>query len=87
MSKRRREEDPFCLRCIAYGRTRMVTSTHHIEKIKDAPDKRLDDENTMPSCTPCHAYLDTLYDRDRESYWAEIKRIRESIQRSDSTMP
>lgn len=57
----------------------MTTSTHHIEKIKDAPDKRLDEDNTLPSCDMCHAYLDALYESDREQYWTEIKRIRDAV--------
>lgn len=61
----------------------MFDSAHHIEKVKDAPEKRLDEENVMSVCTPCHAHLDALYERDREQYWIEIRRIREAVRGND----
>lgn len=48
-------ETPLCEDCLASGRTTMATEAHHLEKIKDRPDLRLDIGNLMSLCKPCHA--------------------------------
>lgn len=32
----------------------LATEVHHIEEVKDCPEKRLDESNLIPLCTKCH---------------------------------
>jgi 5-methylcytosine-specific restriction protein A len=45
-------EHPLCVDCLPI--VTPATELHHIEKIKDAPHKRLDWDNIIPLCDACH---------------------------------
>lgn len=49
------QADPLCEDCDRNDRSTEATEVHHIRKIKDAPELRLDLDNLMSLCTPCHA--------------------------------
>ena len=78
---------PVCVLCWHKGITTIPTiadplASHHIEKIRDAPEKRLDLSNVVSVCKECHVALDTLYETDRASYRAvaaELVNIRDSL--------
>lgn len=76
LTQRIAAERPLCEVCEAEGMVKPADHRHHIEKIKDAPHKRLDAKNIMSVCERHHAELDQLYDRDRASYWTAIQHVR-----------
>ena len=45
---------PLCMDCEAVGIVRAATDVHHVAKIADRPDLRLDHRNLMSLCTTCH---------------------------------
>lgn len=45
---------PLCMDCEKQGRTTPAVDVHHIEKISDAPERRLDAANLMALCRACH---------------------------------
>jgi 5-methylcytosine-specific restriction protein A len=47
-------ENPLCEDCEANGRATPATELHHKVKIRHDPTRRLDRENTVPLCDPCH---------------------------------
>lgn len=47
-----------CEDCLAKGIVRPATDGHHVEKITDAPEKRLDVGNVRCLCKACHDAYD-----------------------------
>ena len=45
---------PLCIDCRRRDVTRPVDEVHHVEKIRDRPDLRLDRTNLAPLCEECH---------------------------------
>ena len=50
--------NPLCERCEKEGRTRVAIQVHHILKVRQHPDLRLQFKNLMSVCIPCHVELD-----------------------------
>ncbi len=48
-------EHPLCADCMQHGVTRAATDVHHVAKIVDSPDRRLDPANLMSLCQECHS--------------------------------
>lgn len=48
------KEHPLCEDCLRYGVYTPAQEVHHIEKVKDRPDRRLDPTNLMALCKACH---------------------------------
>jgi 5-methylcytosine-specific restriction protein A len=46
---------PLCSDCLKVKRVVPATDVHHIAKVADAPDKRLDLDNLMSLCHSCHS--------------------------------
>ncbi len=46
--------NPLCKDCESKGIARPATEVHHVTKIKDDAERRLDVENLMPLCGECH---------------------------------
>lgn len=49
---------PLCENCLLEGRTAPAVDVHHIVKIRDRPDLRMDENNVMSVCRTCHKRLD-----------------------------
>tara|TARA_Y100000310_G_scaffold260573_1_gene269549 strand:+ start:1743 stop:1898 length:156 start_codon:yes stop_codon:yes gene_type:complete len=50
--------------------------------VKDAPEKRLDEDNLVNVCPACHGELDALYETDRKAYddlAKQLKATRETL--------
>jgi len=47
--------NPLCVDCHAAGLVKPAEEVHHIAKVRDRPDLRLDDTNLMGLCAPCHS--------------------------------
>lgn len=50
--------NPLCEMCEAEGRVTETQEVHHIESVKDAPDKRLVIQNTIALCRSHHRQLE-----------------------------
>ncbi|MBM3762429.1 MAG: HNH endonuclease [Acidobacteria bacterium] len=48
-------ESPLCVDCLANGRSVPASEVHHVERLRDAPARRLDPSNLMALCKPCHS--------------------------------
>jgi len=46
--------NPLCHDCSESGRVTIAKEVHHVKKIKDRPDLRLDERNLMTLCKRCH---------------------------------
>jgi 5-methylcytosine-specific restriction protein A len=46
---------PLCQDCAATGLTVAASEVHHVAKIRDRPDLRLDPTNVMCLCEACHS--------------------------------
>jgi hypothetical protein len=46
---------------------------HHIEKIRDAPDKRLDIQNTMAVCHGCHEEVEGMSWVELQSFLLQLE--------------
>ena len=60
-SERYRKCFPLCERCVMlYGTigASPARSMHHIESIKDAPEKRMEPSNWLAVCEPCHEAIE-----------------------------
>lgn len=49
------QEHPLCEDCLSHGRTCIAGQVHHVIKVTVDASKRLDRENLMSLCEPCHA--------------------------------
>lgn len=58
LSERKRATDPLCEHCLSQGRTTPASEVHHIVPIAVAPHLRLDWDNLMSVCHPCHELLE-----------------------------
>ena len=47
-------QHPLCVDCMEQGRATEAEELHHVVKIIDAPERRLDPSNVMPLCSECH---------------------------------
>ncbi|MBV8092091.1 MAG: HNH endonuclease [Acetobacteraceae bacterium] len=47
--------EPLCRDCAAAGRITAATEVHHLVRIRDRPDLRLDRENVVALCKSCHS--------------------------------
>ena len=47
--------EPWCRDCRKHGRWIPAQELHHVAKVADAPERRLDPENVMPLCKRCHS--------------------------------
>lgn len=45
---------PLCRDCEAAGRVTASNEVHHIAKLRERPDLRLDPDNVLALCKPCH---------------------------------
>ena len=45
---------PTCQDCKREGRTRLTKDVHHIQRIEDRPDLRLEESNCVGLCRACH---------------------------------
>ena len=48
-------EHPLCADCEALGRIVAASEVHHVARIADRPDLRLDPGNLVALCQACHA--------------------------------
>lgn len=55
------QRNPLCAECSKRGRIRPAAEVHHIRTIAEAPELRLDPDNLMALCKPCHSSI-TLRD-------------------------
>lgn len=46
--------NPLCAYCLELGHTTAATDVHHVIPIRDAPELRLSDANTIALCKACH---------------------------------
>jgi 5-methylcytosine-specific restriction endonuclease McrA len=58
LSKAKRAANPLCERCERMGLVVVATEVHHIQKVKDRPDRKYDWSNLMSVCRSCHEILD-----------------------------
>lgn len=58
LSESKRANDPLCEHCLRHGRTTPASEVHHIIPITTAPRLRLDYDNLMSVCHPCHKLLE-----------------------------
>jgi 5-methylcytosine-specific restriction endonuclease McrA len=54
LSERIRTEEPLCKDCESVGRIRPATECHHLIKIREAPNERLNLGNVIGLCHECH---------------------------------
>jgi len=47
--------NPLCADCLQNGRAVPAKEVHHVAKVCKEPEKRLDLDNLMSLCRPCHA--------------------------------
>jgi 5-methylcytosine-specific restriction enzyme A len=47
-------ERPLCEDCLACNRLTAATECHHLRKVADRPDLRLDGSNLLSLCRACH---------------------------------
>lgn len=47
-------QHPLCSDCFAEGSVNVASEVHHVVKLKDAPERRLDEVNLMPLCKTHH---------------------------------
>jgi 5-methylcytosine-specific restriction protein A len=58
LSVRYREEHPLCEQCVKSGIATPADEVHHIVPITEAPWLRLEWNNLMALCVPCHRSMD-----------------------------
>lgn len=73
LSERAREEEPLCVVHEARGIVRPAHHRHHIEKIRDAPDKRLDWDNTISVCKDCHKQIEGMGREELKRYLQQLE--------------
>lgn len=73
LSELARQEEPLCKVHEARGIVRPATERHHIEKIRDAPDRRLDFDNTISVCGDCHKEIEGMGREELKRYLQQLK--------------
>ena len=58
LSRRKRIHNPLCEECSRQGMVTAATEVHHIVKIKDRPELRLEWSNLMSVCRDCHERIE-----------------------------
>lgn len=53
-----RRDGCLCQQCKRVGRLTTATEVHHVVKIVDAPELRLEDSNLVSVCRDCHELLE-----------------------------
>jgi 5-methylcytosine-specific restriction endonuclease McrA len=53
--KRILAQHPFCADCLRRGQMTPARDVHHIKKLRDFPQFRLDPRNVMTLCIACHS--------------------------------
>ena len=48
-------EHPLCRDCAGIGMVTAAAEVHHVAKVIDRPDLRLEASNLMPLCKACHS--------------------------------
>ena len=51
---KKQAEFALCRDCLAQDKTTAAQEFHHVQKVKDRPDLRLEESNLMPLCKACH---------------------------------
>jgi len=46
--------EPLCVWCLELGKTEAATEVHHVIPLRDRPDLKLSDANTVSLCKACH---------------------------------
>ena len=72
-SELQRDLRPLCEVCEAAGKVEPTTQMHHIEKIKDAPSRRLDKSNTIAVCNECHEGIEGLTPKQLDDYLERLR--------------
>lgn len=72
-SERKRDREPLCRVCDVKGRATPADAVHHVEKIKDAPHLRLDDENTVSVCEACHPEIEGMSRIELATYLEQLE--------------
>lgn len=58
LSERYRANWPLCQVCEANERIVPASQVHHIVKVTDAPELRLDPDNLLSVCEKCHVWIE-----------------------------
>jgi len=48
------KREPLCAYCLEMGHTTAATDVHHVLPLRERPDLKLSDSNTVSLCKPCH---------------------------------
>ena len=48
-------DHPYCQDCEARGELRIATEVHHVQRLAERPDLRLDEANMLGLCRGCHS--------------------------------
>lgn len=72
-SVRKRDENPICEVHDARGQVFPSTQVHHVEKIRDAPEKRLDERNTIAVCGECHRIIEGMTPVELANYLERLR--------------
>lgn len=72
LSERIRDEKAVCEICERLGRVRPATECHHVAKVADSPERRLDPTNIFAVCEQCHRDIEGKGVRQIES-WIEAQ--------------
>ena len=49
------KQNSLCEDCASNGKYREATEVHHVQRVSDAPERRLDSSNLMALCKQCHS--------------------------------
>lgn len=58
LSERFRSHNPLCANCNSNGRVTIAQDVHHIKPIRSNPELRLEWDNLMSLCRPCHKMIE-----------------------------
>ncbi len=66
LSESYRDSHPLCEVCELNGRVEPACHVHHIESIENSPHRRLDTDNLIAVCEPCHIEIEGKPDPRKE---------------------
>lgn len=69
LSRRFRNDNPLCWRCMAQGLTTPTAHAHHIVPIKIDRDRRLDYDNLAALCEACHEVVEQETEKGKQFTW------------------